>query len=438
VTTVNHARADTPTAGPGTPDLLTRLFGASELPQDAATPPFWQAFVLAALGLVIKAPDSLTLPQFWAEDGQIFFAEQHGQLLPPLFTTYASYLHFVPRLVAWLASAFAPLWAPTIYCLSAWLGGALALVSLRQLRMGVPYWMLLAGVILTPSNGEAFGTLTNVQWLSQFYLLATLCRLIRGDVSKAPRSRLALTLLLALTGPFSIFTAFVGMLLVLGTRLLSPRYPRLQRVRWNADLTVLSLCALVQLLCLPLSRQSGAPSPGKPTLEGALTLLSYAELHTLGAEPLSRLGFWLLFMLLAGLSLWWLRAEESRYAVLAMLAYCGIQLLGVIGKCAYRAEQEVGVLGVGDRYFIVYKALFVWFLAVSIVHLTQGRERLRHGLFVALLLAPLPYTWPILHRPPFPDSHWKEQAARIDVEPETTIHFWPNWSVTLKRRGSTP
>src|SRR5260370_124194 len=79
----------------------------------------FSSFAACALALFLKSPDAFLNPQFWAEDGAIFYAQQYGKLWPQISTPYAGYLHFIPRLFAWLLSPIPPLYLPLSYNLSA-------------------------------------------------------------------------------------------------------------------------------------------------------------------------------------------------------------------------------------------------------------------------------------------------------------------------------
>src|SRR5215469_2472520 len=77
-------------------------------------------YYLLSLGLLcLKSLDAITNPQFWAEDGAIFYAQQTANYWPQIATPYAGYLHVVPRVVAWLSSSIDPLYLPLIYNISA-------------------------------------------------------------------------------------------------------------------------------------------------------------------------------------------------------------------------------------------------------------------------------------------------------------------------------
>src|SRR5258707_11015955 len=70
--------------------------------------------------LVLRRPDAITNPQFWAEDGPVFFFGQISHTgLSALMVPYAGYLLGVPRLVAAFAALFPASSAPLIFNLFA-------------------------------------------------------------------------------------------------------------------------------------------------------------------------------------------------------------------------------------------------------------------------------------------------------------------------------
>src|SRR5258708_13701706 len=75
---------------------------------------------------MLRWPDAIANPQFWAEDGHVFFRDQivygfWGSLILP----YHGYLNVIQRLVAALASLFPATYAPLILNLCAFIIWAL-------------------------------------------------------------------------------------------------------------------------------------------------------------------------------------------------------------------------------------------------------------------------------------------------------------------------
>ncbi len=165
-------------------------------------------FIGACLLLWLKSPDALVNPQFWAEDGPIFFKQQFAQAWPPLLEPYSGYLHVAPRLVAWAATAISISHAPAFYNLSAILIDALC-IALATSAFGryFGHAVVFLSFFIVPSVGDIFGTVTNVQWFMQF-VLAAACFLpveVDREYSRLWRSLGYSGLLIAaVSGPFSI------------------------------------------------------------------------------------------------------------------------------------------------------------------------------------------------------------------------------------------
>lgn len=140
-------------------------------PRQILSPPFLLVVALLFLLLLLRKPDTLLNPQFWAEDGSIFFKDQLlVGLFHSLFHEYMGYLHFVPRLVAGFASWFPVRHAPFLYNLWATTLAALALslfalpayrFLIRQDYLRIAICAISAGVFSAP---EIIGTITNIQW----------------------------------------------------------------------------------------------------------------------------------------------------------------------------------------------------------------------------------------------------------------------------------
>src|SRR5690349_287591 len=73
------------------------------------------SFLVAALAVVSRRPDALLNPQFFAEDGNIWFADAYNQgWLRALAMTHTGYFQTLPRLGAALALAVPLQHAPLV------------------------------------------------------------------------------------------------------------------------------------------------------------------------------------------------------------------------------------------------------------------------------------------------------------------------------------
>jgi hypothetical protein len=204
--------------------------------------------VLFLVGLAIvfaRKPDALLNPQFFAEDGKIWFGQAYnGGWLATLFLPYAGYLQTLPRLAAGLAVLvpfrFAPLLMNALGAVIQVLP-ANVLLSARCARWAsMRARIIMAAVYLAlPNAREVHITITNAQW--HWALLA--CLLVFSTVPARAWHRAfdaVVTLLCGLTGPFCFVLAPLGFV-----------FYRKRRERWPLVLTgLLLLCSVIQILVL--------------------------------------------------------------------------------------------------------------------------------------------------------------------------------------------
>src|SRR3954467_4485450 len=94
---------------------------------NATRPPWqtegaWLQLVIFAIALLIvcsRRPDALAIPQFYAEDGTVFYSEAYSLGLHALVLPRSGYFHTVPRLVVLFDQLFPLVWAPLIVSLAA-------------------------------------------------------------------------------------------------------------------------------------------------------------------------------------------------------------------------------------------------------------------------------------------------------------------------------
>jgi hypothetical protein len=164
-------------------------------------------FAVFALGFLIlcsRRPDAVLNPQFYAEDGAIFYRDAYSLGFHSLLLTHGGYFHAVPRLAALLAQLFPLLWAPLVLNLIAIAIQILPVnvfLSSRFSNINFLARLLASFVYLAlPNSFEIHATITNAQ--SHLVLLACL-------------------ILLAAPGKTRAWKIFDGMVLVL-TSLSSP------------------------------------------------------------------------------------------------------------------------------------------------------------------------------------------------------------------------
>jgi hypothetical protein len=132
----------------------------------------WQVaiFVAALLAIFTRLPGALLHPQFFAEDGWVWYQQAYNlNWLRSLGITHGGYLQTLPRLVAGLALLFPMQWAPLIMNLAGAVIQVLpinALLSRRCAPWGsIPVRLLMAALYLAvPDAPEVHVVITNAMW----------------------------------------------------------------------------------------------------------------------------------------------------------------------------------------------------------------------------------------------------------------------------------
>ncbi len=138
----------------------------------AAVLPRYLALCAAILVmLALRRPDALLNPQFWAEDGSVYFSDALVKGPASIFVPYAGCLWILPRIVALGVSLLPAVWAPFVFnaialTVDAACCALLSLPAYRHLiasdRIRTGCCLLFAAAIC--AGDELIATLTNIPW----------------------------------------------------------------------------------------------------------------------------------------------------------------------------------------------------------------------------------------------------------------------------------
>ncbi len=375
---------------------------------------------LAVALVALRKSDSLLNPQFWAEDGGLFFieAERYGGW-GLLFRPYAGYLLFIPRLIA----AFGA-WIPLLHVPAFYAWSALAITGgvawwLQSPRLSLPGGAFAAiALAAVPHTGEVYLTLCNVQWITALGLFA----LVLADDAKTPATRfgeLALLAAVGLTGPFILLT-----LPLFIWRTWSRRSP------WSFVLLGTALaCAAAHIPSLLARVPDVTATPWAPFHHAAIIGRRVVVTLFFGTTPFPEfLCATLALGTFAGLTFILWRRRAIMPPALIVLAFA----LLVLAATGYKERPDTWTLSElnnGDRYFFIPKILLLWLLAALAV---TSRPRLR-PVFFALLILPLISNAPRFLFPPAIDQHWRAsceliargQPVHVPILPEGSSFIHP-------------
>lgn len=392
--------------------------------------------------LVSRNPSVVTHPQFWAEDGFIFYQQAHEiGFLHTLITPYAGYLHLYPRLVAGFSLLFPLSWAPLIFNCAALLAQVSVPIYLcsSRVRSAAPFAIriLLSFLYLgVPNVARVHGNLTNAQW--HLAMLSLLVILARPAKSNSGRTFDFFALVVgALTGPFA--------LLLLPGAVLTYFHRRDRKAMLS--IVILATGAIVQVIMLLLNKRSTSPITLGASLTGFCKILAFQVFApvfhgTNNSERFTQPGLLLATSCvitvggLAGLLYVFVKGRlEIRclilFAALTLGASLALPLAAVSGS-QWQALQQPGST---HRYWYVPEltvaAATVW-LAFA------ARNAVLRAAALVGICAMLVADGSQWRLQPLPDLHFATYAEQFDQRPSgmrMKIPINPNgWSLTLTRK----
>jgi len=394
-------------------------------PQEPQTHARRRLLVAAAVVaiLALRKHDSITNPQFWAEDGGLFFTQAEHLRSWLLLTPYEGYLHLVPRLLAVLARNLPMIAAPALYAWAPLVLTGLAAWGIQSPRVPLPGTAAAAlAIALVPHTGEVYLTTCNLQWILAIGLFAlAICR----DPANWRQGACDLLLLgvLGLTGPF-IAAAFP---------LFAWRAWH-RRTLWSAALFAF---AIVVLAIQAPSMLAYRPAPHHETfavIHGVAVisqriLVSVAADHvSLGEAVCAFLGF-----AVPGCLAWILwRRRQALPGGLELMAAGMLTMAASLYKVRFDTWNFDDLYN-GDRYMFLHKVLLVWVVAAVAATSAPAVRRVLASAALAAFLISLPR----FLIPGYPDLHWRRYAERIDKGERVVVPILPE-GYTLTYPGGRP
>jgi hypothetical protein len=321
-------------------------------------PNFLIILFIFAVAVFYKSPDQFINPQFWAEDGVVFFMGSLQQGFQSILTPYAGYYHLIPRLVAYMATFFPIVAAPAIYLYSSYLILLVIAWSYHQLlNNNRSRYFLVGSTILVPINGELFLNLTNLQWLiAPFILVVFFSSPPSGAFSRVLLS-IAL-LLVCLTGPFSIFFAPFIVATFFLQKITIYRF---------VNLGILGICSVVQAFSLIKSQRLDKSLPSLDSFRD-LVFNNYFSSIFLGKSLAATshamsyvVGIVFLIWIIACI----VQLKKKDILVATCLFVLSFALL-YLGLQAANNNPSISPFTVGQRYFYIPALLLIWLIGLLI------------------------------------------------------------------------
>jgi hypothetical protein len=387
------------------PSRLARLRSA------LTRPPLWVTLLVCAAILVARRPAQISNPQFWAEDGKIFFAQAYTLGAGAFVRTFAGFLHTVNRIGNAVAQWADPAWAPAIFAAEAFVLTLYVAARTQSSRFPLrPHVGYALAVVLIPDTFEILLFLVNVDRILAAGLLLVL-------ISREARRwwqhvhDVAAVSVLGLTGPYSVFFAPL---------FLWRAFQR--RTRASVVLAVLATgCAVTQGVLIARHQMgklqdggfaamgAGEVVPAKilavPGMRIAGSLLAGSRVpndYPLPVEIALGIGVLAVVAFLA------LRKGPARTERIWMALAFVLVLASALYRCRFVLPDLCHAV-YGARYFYMPQVVVVWML----IDFAVERRRWLSRVAAVMLLWMVVVNIPRLREPGLQDFRWKEYAAKI-------------------------
>jgi hypothetical protein len=401
----------------------------------------WSVLAAGALVALTRRPETVTEPQFWAEDGKYWYADayNHGPF-EHLFYLYGGY--FVPlyRLVASVSLLLPFHVAPLFFNLVA-LGVMLlplVLINSSRLRHIIPYRSLALLIsfiyIAVPNGAEVFANLTNIQWHLGF---ASLLVLLAQPAKTLAWRIFDIGILVAtgLSGPLVIMLFPIAFFL----------WWRERKRHHFIYMAVLAVLSVIQAVCIfllsSLDRVGGQPDADLLNLIKMIVgqVFMGGILGQKNVDLFYGQTWALVLVLMIGLSLVAYAVIKGPLWLKLFNAYSLILIVSMLVSLKPTKDFDTwwGLTnpGGGQRYW--YIPILVW-LATLLWLALAARQRVARvvaaGALVLLFAVGIPQGWRIA---PFPDLNFPFYAQQFEQLPrgaKYSVPINPAWEMVLIKK----
>jgi hypothetical protein len=373
----------------------------------------WQAalFLAALLATFSRLPGALLHPQFFAEDGWIWYQQAYNlSWFRSLGITHGGYLQTLPRLVAGFALLFPMQWAPLIMNLSGAVIQVLPITALLSRRCApwgpLPVRVLMAVLYLAvPDAPEVHVTITNAMW--HLALLQVLLALSLPPLSWRGRVVDILGFTVGgVSGPFCLLLLPCAAV-----------YWWIRRQRWTlAVLGIMLLCAVVQVLSFLHSVRNPAAAPlGANPLALLRIIAGNIFVDSMTGTGGTYLPVGLLVIGAVGgfavLFCGWQGAPLSgRLSIVFAILVLAASLKDPVVLVSNVPRWEVLANTTGIRYWFLPSLIFLWSAAWCASGGRNLPARYAGGAVLFLTLIGIGRSWTY---PPWPEGNFSVEAERF-------------------------
>lgn len=389
-----------------------------------------------------RRPGAIFLPQFWAEDGRVWYADAYNRGIHSLFSPEAGYFQTFSRLIALLSQAASLSSAPLLFNVSAIAVQALVaafIVSSRFSRVIADQrWRVAAAFLYVamPHSWEVNANLTNSQWhlglLSLLILLST-----PGEGRFARVFDVVALVVSALSGPLCLL-----LLPIVGLQ-----YYRLRERRLLLYAAILTVGATMQLLSLVTHDRP-------PQAELGTSILLFFEIagrHLFASPIIGGTGFTaiasrgsveaviLTIANIAGFAFAAYILIKAKGEIRLLLVFTGLIFIAALASPAVSATDPQWQVMVSYDTALRYWFIPSFCLYVTLIYFASAPGARIRVPAIAILVASLFGIGMDWKNPPFQDLKFYSYADEFEKAPpgtvfEIPINPPPDWKMTLVKK----
>lgn len=388
--------------------------------------------VAAAVILFIRKTDSILNPQFWAEDGTVFFLDQYHHGASSIFQPCAGYFVTVQRIIALLADWIFPVFAaPYVYNYLSLIITLLVVASVYSPRliMGNKALLAIAIVLVPHSTNEIFLNAANTQWILAFLIVMTLLKepphKKYGNIYVQVFCDFSVIIICGLTGPFIIF-----LIPFFAWRLMD------EKSRYSFSLFLAALApSLIQLSSIARHAYPQFPESNYDVIETLAAVVGqkfFGGLFLGASIPYKTNAFFLcflLFCLFVVLAYFSADDKKRKFKIAVFLGFSMTLLLAAFYK--FRLNLDTLVPSPNVRYFYIPYVMVVWSLIACMDLQAKWQSAVPKALLIMVLISSLTSGF---RSHLFVDRDWRFYSELIGKEPNLKIPINPaGWEINMQR-----
>lgn len=409
----------------------------------------WLFFILLIIFstsiVILRRPDAVTNPQFYAEDGTLWYSEAYNNgLISPLFMPQNGYFQTISRIGAAISQYFSLYQAPLVLNVLAILIQILPVVFLLSSRFDrlIPshLFRIMIGLVylFLPHAKETHANITNAQWRLAILMFLVIIAAIPKNIYWKIFDYLIL-LVAALSGPFSILLLPVFLL-----------HQYFSKEKKPIHLAIVSVAAVIQLISSYFTLSEGrshAPLgtnfllffkiiSGQIFVAGLLgsDFFSYMQHLALWNSGLLPVAIGISGFSMIGYAFWKSTLELRLFIIFAALILAAALVTPQVSLD--KPQWEIMAATSGNRYYLF--PIIAWILAIIWIFIkstSKSMQTLAGILFALFLFWGIPKDF---HYKPFIDTKYFKQVNEFKALPSGTSFDFKicpkGWKMNLKKK----